>query len=87
MQCGFAGDYSDDVNFFDTNLQGNGFRYDDSVSTYDNARYASMTVSVDTKLNTFGEHYRWQRRYKHYAAREPFVFAGEELIVETQRLR
>lgn len=87
MQCGFAGDYSDDVNFIDANLQGSGVTYDSAEAIYDLATFAASATSVDTSLNTFGEHYRWQRIYKHHAAREPFVFAGEELKIETQRLR
>lgn len=86
MQAGFAADYSDDVTFSDVALQGAGFRYDDPSSTYDSATYAQTTVSVDTTLNMFGNAYRWQRRYKHYAAREPFEFAGETLKIQIRRL-
>jgi hypothetical protein len=87
MQAGFAADYSDDVNFSNVSLQGTGYTYDSAGSLYDDAIYAAGTAAVDTTLNIFGSAYRWQRRYKHYAAREPFIFAGEELTLETQRLR
>lgn len=87
MQCGFAGDYSDDVTYTNANLQGTGVTYDSADAIYDLASYAAPATSVNTNLNTFGEHYRWQRVYKHHAAREPFIFAGEELKIETQRLR
>ena len=87
LQAGFAADLSDDVNFTDVSIQATGFTYDASDALYDTATYAASGVSIDTTLNIFGSAYRWQRRYKHYAAREPFIFAGEVLTVETQRLR
>jgi len=87
MQVGFAADYSDDANFSDVSLQGSGYVYDDADTLYDTATYSSSGVAIDTTLNIFGSAYRWQRRYKHIAAREPFVFAGEVLTIETQRLR
>jgi hypothetical protein len=87
LQAGFSADYSDDVTFSDISLQSTGATYDDAASLYDTSMYASSAASVDTSLNIFGSAYRWQRRYKHYAAGEPFVFAGEVLQIETQRLR
>jgi hypothetical protein len=87
LQAGFAADYSDDVNFTDVPLQGVGYTYDDAASIYDLAQYASTTANIDTTLNIFGNAYRWQRRYKHYAAHEPVEFAGEVLKIETRRLR
>jgi hypothetical protein len=87
MQAGFAADYSDDANFVDVSLQGSGYLYDATTTTYDNAIYAASGIAIDTTLNIYGTAYRWQRRYKHYAAREPFIFAGEVLTIETQRLR
>jgi hypothetical protein len=87
MQAGFAADYSDDVTFTDVPLQGIGYRYDDASSTYDTAQYAAAGAGIDTSLEIFGSAYRWQRRYKHYAAHEPFEFAGEILKLQTRRLR
>ena len=87
MQAGFAADYSNDVNFSDVVLQGQGSLYDDVASLYDAINYASAGASTDTTLEIFGSAQRWQRRYKHYAAREPFVFSGEVLIIQTRRLR
>lgn len=87
LQAGFAADYSDDVNFSDVPLQGVGYTYDDPASVYDAAQYAAATANNDTALNIFGSAYRWQRRYKHYAAHEPVEFAGEVLKIETRRLR
>lgn len=87
MQCGFAGDYSNDFTFYNTSLQGTGFTYDSPDSTYDIAQYAASTSGTDTMLNTFGQHLRWKRVYKHDAAREPFIFAGEVLKIEAQRMR
>lgn len=86
MQAGFAADYSDDVNFSDVPLQGSGYKYDDPASLYDSATYASSAATVNTTLSIFGEAYRWQRRFKHYAAHEPFDFAGEVLRTQTRRL-
>lgn len=87
LQAGFSADYSDDVNFSDVALQGTGFTYDDAATLYDAATYASGAATNDTTLNIYGSAYRWQRRYKHHAAREPFVFAGEVLKIESERLR
>lgn len=87
LQAGFSADYSDDVNFTDVALQGTGFTYDSALSLYDAATYASSAATNDTTLNIYGSAYRWQRRYKHHAAREPFVFAGEVLKIESERLR
>lgn len=87
LQAGFAADYSEDVNFSDVSLQASGFTYDDSESVYDAATYAAATTSTDRTLNIFGSAVRWQRRYKHYAAREPIEFAGEVLKIEIMRLR
>lgn len=87
LQAGFAADYSDDVTFTDVPLQGTGYKYDDPTSLYDTATYATTGVATDTTLTIFGSAYRWQRRYKHYAAHEPVEFAGEVLKVQTRRLR
>jgi hypothetical protein len=87
MQAGFAADYSNDVNFSDVVLQGQGSLYDDVASLYDAINYASAGASTDTTLEIFGSAQRWQRRYKHYAAREPFVYSGEVLKIQTRRLR
>lgn len=87
MQAGFAANETDDVNYFDVSLQGTGFTYDSPDALYDSATYSSPASSTDTTLNIYGSAYRWQRRYKHHAAREPFIFAGEVLKVEVQRLR
>lgn len=87
LQAGFAADYSDDVNFSDISLQGSGYTYDDPATLYDSATYAAGTANIDTTLNIFGSAYRWQRRYKHYAAHEPIEFAGEVLKIQTRRLR
>jgi hypothetical protein len=87
LQAGFAADYSEDVNFSDVPLQAIGYRYDDPTSLYDSATYAASGSTIDTNLNIYGTAYRWQRRYKHIAAREPIVFAGEVLKVQTRRLR
>lgn len=87
LQAGFAADYSDDVNFTDVSLQGSGFTYDSAASLYDSATYASGAATTDTTLNVYGSAYRWQRRYKHYAAHEPIEFAGEVLKIQTKRLR
>ncbi len=87
LQAGFSADYSDDVNYSNVELQGSGFTYDSSASEYDSATYAAGRASAETSLNIYGYAYRWQRRYKHYAAYEPIEFAGEVLAVETQRLR
>lgn len=86
MQAGFAADYSDDVNFTDVPLQGTGYKYDDPASLYDSAKYADAAATINTTLSVYGDAYRWQRRYKHYAAREPFEYAGEVLKIETRRL-
>lgn len=87
LQVGFAADYSDDVNFSNVSLQGSGYTYDDSATLYDSATYAAGAATTDTTLNIFGAAYRWQRRYKHHAAREPIEFAGEQLKVQTRRMR
>lgn len=87
MQAGFAADYSDDTNFTDISLQGSGFTYDDPATLYDSATYASGVSTTDTTLTIYGEAYRWQRRYKHYAAHEPIEFIGEVLKLQTKRLR
>lgn len=87
MQAGFAADLSDDVNYSNVSLQGTGFTYDSPDSLYDAATYAASAPGTDTTLQIFGSAKRWQRRYKHHAAREPFIFAGEVLTVETERLR
>lgn len=87
LQAGFAADYSDDVNYSNVPLQAAGYRYDDPGTLYDSARYAGGGSTVDTNLNIYGSAYRWQRRYKHFAAHEPVEFAGEVLKVETRRLR
>lgn len=87
LQAGFAADYSDDTNYTNVPLQATGFLYDDPGTLYDSATYADGGTSINTTLNIFGSAYRWQRRYKHHAAHEPVVFAGEVLKVEVQRLR
>jgi hypothetical protein len=87
LQAGFAADYSDDVNFSNISLQGAGYTYDDAASLYDVATYAASTAATDTTLTIYGSAYRWQRRYKHYAAHEPIEFAGEVLKIQTRRLR
>lgn len=87
LQAGFAADYSDDVNFTDISLQGSGFMYDSADSLYDSAIYAAGVTANDTTLNIYGSAYRWQRIYKHHAAREPIEFAGEVLKIQTRRLR
>lgn len=87
LQAGFAADYSDDANFSNVSLQGSGYTYDSLDAEYDAATYAAGVVSTDTTLNIFGTAYRWQRRYKHIAAREPVEFAGEVLQIQTERLR
>jgi hypothetical protein len=87
MQAGFDTDYNEDPTFSNVALQGTGFTYDDPASLYDAITYAQGGVATDTTLNTLGEAYRWQRRYKHHAAREPFVFSGEVLKIQTKRLR
>lgn len=87
MQAGYDADYADDPNFTNIALQVSGYAYDDPASLYDAITYASEGSSVDTTLTIPGDAYRWQRRYKHHAAREPFYFSGEVLIVQTRRLR
>lgn len=87
MQAGFAADYSNDVTFTNVALQEQGSAYDDVASLYDSITYASDGAGIDTTLEIFGSAQRWQRRYKHYAAREPFVYSGEVLIIQTRRLR
>lgn len=87
LQAGFAADYSDDVNFSNVSLQGSGYTYDDAATLYDLATYAAGVAAIDTTLNIYGSAYRWQRRYKHYAAHEPIEFAGEVLKIQTRRLR
>lgn len=87
LQAGFAADYADDTNYTNVPLQATGYLYDDPGTLYDSATYADGGTSIYTPLNIFGSAYRWQRRYKHHAAREPVEFAGEVLKVETQRLR
>jgi hypothetical protein len=87
LQAGFAADYSDDVNYSDVPLQATGYRYDDPGTLYDSATYASSGSTIDTNLNIYGSAYRWQRRYKHFAAHEPIEFSGETLKIQTQRLR
>ena len=87
MKAGFAADYSDDFNFVNVALQGTGFLYDDPASLYDAITYASDASGTDTTLEIYGSAQRWQRAYKHHAAREPFEFAGEVLTVQTRRLR
>lgn len=87
LQAGFTSEYSDDATFTDVPLQATGFLYDDAGTLYDSATYADGGTSINTSLNIHGSAYRWQRRYKHHAAREPVEFAGEVLKVEVQRLR
>ena len=87
LQAGFGADYSDDFTFRNVPLQGTGYTYDDAESLYDSATYAAGGASTDMSLNIFGDAYRWQRVYKHHAAYEPVVFAGEVLTVQTRRLR
>ena len=87
LQAGFAADYSDDVNFSNVSLQGSGYTYDSASTLYDSATYAAASATTDTTLNIYGSAYRWQRRYKHYAAHEPIEFLGEVLKIEVQRLR
>lgn len=87
LQAGFAADYSDDVNYTNIALQGSGFTYDDPDTLYDSATYAAATATTDTTLNIYGSATRWQRRYKHHAAREPIEFSGEVLKIQTRRLR
>lgn len=87
LQAGFSADYSDDVNFSNISLQGSGYTYDDPGTLYDSATYAAGVANIDTTLNIYGSAYRWQRRYKHHAAREPVEFAGEVLKIQTKRLR
>lgn len=87
MQAGFAANQSEDVNYVDVAIQSTGYTYDDASSLYDSATYASSSFGTDMTLNIYGSAYRWQRRYKHHAVSEPFIFAGEVLTVETQRLR
>ena len=87
MKAGFAADYSDDFNFVNVALQGTGFVYDDAASLYDAITYARSAAGTDTTLEIYGSAQRWQRAYKHHAAREPFEFAGEVLTVQTRRLR
>jgi len=87
MKAGFAADYSNDFNFVNVALQGTGFVYDDAASLYDAITYARSAAGTDTTLEIYGSAQRWQRAYKHHAAREPFEFAGEVLTVQTRRLR
>lgn len=87
LQAGFAADYTNDVNYTDVALQATGYRYDDPATLYDSATYASGGTQIDTTLNIYGDAYRWQRRYKHHAAREPVEFSGEVLRIQTRRLR
>lgn len=86
VQCGFATDFSDDATYYDLELQGSGFTYDSADSLYDSATYAAAADISNTTLEMYGEAKRWQRRYKHTAAREPVEFTGETLQVESQRM-
>ncbi len=87
LQAGFAADYSDDFQFSNVALQGSGYTYDSASALYDTATYAAPATAIDTTLELFGEAYRWQRVYKHHAAREPIEFSGEVLKIQIQRLR
>ncbi len=87
IQAGFAKDYSSGANFSNVSVQTPGYQYGDADSTYGTATYSSSGNIQDTTLRIYGEGYRWQRRYKHHAAREPFVFSGEVLSIEVERLR
>lgn len=88
VQMGFATDYNEAATFTNVSAQAGGYRYDESGTIYGIATYASSVASrTDTTMVTSSSAYRWQRRYKHHAAREPFEFSGEVLQVETRRLR
>lgn len=86
-QVGVAADFSDDVTFYDVPMQSSGFQYDAADALYDTATYASEGEIHITTLEVPGEAYRWQRIYKHHAAREPIEFTGETLAVQMQRMR
>lgn len=87
LQAGFASDYNNTTTFRNVNVQSSGFRYDAADTLYGTATYASQGNIQDTTLEIYGRAYRWQRVYKHHAAREPIVFSGEVLKIETERLR
>lgn len=87
LQAGFDSDYAEDPNFVNIDLQSDGFTYDDAATLYDSATYSGTGVATDTTLEIYGDAYRWQRRYKHHAAREPITFSGEVLQIQTRRLR
>lgn len=87
MQAGYAADYSTSPNFTSVAIQAPGYTYGDPDTLYGTATYASRGNIQNTTLQIPGSAYRWQRVYKHHAAREPFVFSGEVLAIEVERLR
>lgn len=87
LQAGYDADYLESPTFEDVNLQGTGYLYDDPGSTYGDITYAVSNLGINTSLQIDGSAYRWQRRYKHHASREPIEFAGEVLNIQTRRLR
>lgn len=89
VACGYALDYSDNVQYaFSIDLQNlnpvaESYVWDEPS----NYGVPTMPTVLSTIPQINGEFYRCQLRYQHIAAYEPVVFRSHTVTVQTQRIR
>lgn len=89
VACGYALDYSDNVQYaFSVDLQ-NLNPVSESYVWDEPSNYGvpTMPTVLSTIPQINGEFYRCQLRYQHIAAFEPVVFRSHTVTVQTQRIR
>lgn len=89
VECGYALDYTDDVNYaFSIDLKDrNTYKLNyvwDNPSDYGVPAIPTRHTTIP-QVN--GEFYRIQIRYQHIAACEPVIFRSHTLTIQTQRIR
>jgi hypothetical protein len=89
VQCGYALDYSDNVQYaFSVDLQNLTTTRENYVwDEPSNYGVPTMPTKLSTLPQVNGEFYRVQLRYQHIAAFEPVIFRSHTVTVQTQRIR
>lgn len=87
-QVGYAKDYNDRATYSDVGVQSDAPRFNTGETFNSGATFGGTQQinPMDEAPVIPGEWRRLQIRYRHYAAREPVVFDGQVLSIETQRL-
>jgi hypothetical protein len=89
VACGYALDYTDDVQYaFSVDLTNNNTVSESYVwDEPSNYGVPTMPTILSTIPQINGEFYRCQLRYQHIAAFEPVTFRSHTVTVQTQRIR